>query len=152
MKLFNPRTHKPLDASAPAADNGRAAFNHAAEIGVSNAIAGTPLKGGIFIPVRTTVAPSMVGRGGGYFGSVGFYRADTPTLPRSCLLRLASKGGDLPPTIGAYIMPKHARTFLTYILVAVITLAVERNTPLSVIALAIAALVLVQVIGGRENA
>ncbi|QZA81970.1 hypothetical protein [Deefgea piscis] len=150
---MNPIAQKKALASQHAGlDNGGAVSLEADEIGVSNTIAGKPLQSGIFMPVCTTVAPSMVGRGGGYFGSVGFYRADTPTLLRSYLLRLASKGGDLTPTIGAYLMPKFARTFLTYSLVCIITLAVERNTPIAVIALSIAALVLLQVIGGRDHA
>jgi hypothetical protein len=145
-------SHKPLDGIGVGVDNRRAVSLEADEIGVSNNIAGKPLRSGIFMPVHTTVAPSMVGRGGGYFGSVGFYVADTPTPPLPHPLRLASNGGDLVPNIGAYFMPKLARTFLTYSLVAIITLAVERNTPITVIALSIAALVLLQVIGGRDHA
>lgn len=140
---------KALASMCAGADNGGAASYEAVEIGVSNHKAGTPLQSGIFMPVRTTVAPSMVGRGGGYFGSVGFFVADTPTSLRSCLLRLASKGGDLSSHKGAFIMPKLVRTFFTYSLIAIITLAIERNTPIPVIVLSLAALVLVQVIGGR---
>ncbi|MCB5195514.1 hypothetical protein [Deefgea salmonis] len=150
---MNPIAQQKVLASQHAGlDNGGAASLEAVEIGVSNHKAGTPLQSGIFMPVHTTVAPSMVGRGGGYFGSVGFFVADTPTSLRSYLLRLASKGRNSPSHKGAFTMPKLARTFLTYSLVAIITLAVERNTPIAVIALSIAALVLLQVIGGRDHA
>jgi hypothetical protein len=94
--------------------NDGSAFNSADEIGVSNKLADKPLPSGFFTSVYTTVAPSMVGRGGGYFGSVGFQFADTPTLLRSCLLRLASKGGDLIPKLEAITMPSPARVLLPH--------------------------------------
>jgi hypothetical protein len=142
-----------LDGVAAGADNGLAGFNSPAEIGVSINKADKPLHSGIFTSVTTTDASlSMAGRGGGSFGCVGFLVTDTPTLSRTCHPQLALSGGLLKPIQEAFTMPKHVRTFFTYSLVATITLAVERNTPLPVVLLALAALVLAQVIGGRNHA
>ena len=140
-----------LDALGKAADNGCAEFNSSAEIGVSIHKADKPRLSGIFTSVTTTEASFMAGRSGGYLGSVGFFVADTPTPLRTCHPQLALSGGLLKPTKEAFIMPKHARTFFTYSLVAITTLAIERNTPITVIALSLAALVLVNVIGGANR-
>ena len=102
-------------------------------------------------PVYTQVAPSVAGRGGEAFGLAGllFLQSLNPAFvpPPS----FESEGRGLNPEIGASPMPKTARIFLTYSLVAITTLAIERNTPIAVIALSLAALVLVHVIGGANH-
>lgn len=140
-----------LDALGVADYIGRTEFNSSVEIGVSFNKADKPLHSGIFTSVTTTDASFMAGRGGGSFGCVGFLVTDTPTLSRTCHPQLALSGGLPNPNKEAFIMPKSARIFLTYSLVAITTLAIERNTPIAVIALSLAALVLVHVIGGANH-
>lgn len=150
-----------LDALGKAADNGGAVSLEAVSFDRLNTEAGQPRYSGFFtslrfmrcgVPVHTIVAPSMVGRSGEAFGLAGFFCTSLSTLLRSRPLHLTVRGGDLTPTEGAYIMPKPARIFLTYSLVAIITLAIERNTPWHVILLALATLLLTQFIGGRNHA
>ncbi|QLG88613.1 hypothetical protein HQ393_10395 [Chitinibacter bivalviorum] len=90
-----------LSKLAQSVDNGLAAFNSAAEIGVSNTVADKPLtNSGFFSSVNTTGASSMAGRSGGSFGCAGSYRAGTPTSLLTCHPQLALSGGLLKPTIG----------------------------------------------------
>ena len=150
----------PLDTPLRLIKNAGLAFNHASSFDRLNTQAGKPLYCGFFtserlerpcVPVHAIVAPSMVGRGGEAFGLAGFLCASLSTLPRSRHLRLTADGGDLTPTIGAFIMPKLARIFLTYSLLAITVIAFERNTPLIVVALSFAAFCLAHVIGGARH-
>ncbi|AMC36621.1 hypothetical protein [Janthinobacterium sp. B9-8] len=131
---------------------GLAAFNHADEIGVSNEIADKPLPSGFFTSVHTTVAPSMVGRGGGYLGSVGLL-----------FRRYANSATFLPPSIGverwelnsleigASTMPKLCRVLLSHVSFSIVVLTIYSQASLAVIALALITLGLIQVIGGTQN-
>lgn len=152
---------KSLDALSVAGDNRRAVSLEAVGFCSLNDKAGQPRYSGFFtsirfvrfgVPVHTIVAPSMAGRSGEAFGLASSFVASLQTslLPRP--LHFAVKGGDLISDKGAFTMPKSARTFFTYSLVAIITLAIERNTPLPVVLLALAALVLVHFIGGANRA
>lgn len=140
-----------LDALGKAADNGCAEFNSLARIGVRFVQAAAP-SWGIFFAVITIGASSMGGRSlVGIFGCERFLNTLTPTT----LLRLpTSIGVERQINLicsGAFTMPRHARTFFTYSLVVITTLAIERNTPITVVALSLAALVLVNVIGGANR-
>ncbi|WP_273432276.1 hypothetical protein [Chitinibacter tainanensis] len=142
-----------LDAVAAGTDNGCAGFNSLAEIGVSIVMADKPLHSGFFTSVHTTGASiSMAGRGGGSFGCVGFHNADTPTLSRTCHPQLALSGRSLKPVMEAFAMPSHVRSLFQYSTLAIAVIALERNTPLIVVALAIAVFLLSHVIGGRNHA
>ncbi|MCB5196861.1 hypothetical protein [Deefgea salmonis] len=136
-----------LDVLGVADYIGRTEFNSLARIGVRIVQAAAP-SWGIFFAVITIGASSMGGRSlVGIFGCERFLNTLTPTT----LLRLpTSIGVERQINLicsGAFTMPKHARTFFTYSLVAITTLAIERNTPIAVVALSLAALVLVHVIG-----
>jgi hypothetical protein len=141
-----------LDGMAAGADNGRAAFNHAASFSRLNIKADKPLSSGIFTSVHTTGASFMAGRSGDAFGRAGFLDAGLLTLLRTCHLRLAANGGLLNPIKEAFAMPSHVRTLFQYITLAIAVIAFERNTPFIVVALAVAVFLLSHVIGGRNHA
>jgi hypothetical protein len=131
---------------------GLAAFNSADEIGVSNEIADKPLPSGFFTSVYTTVASSMVGRGGGYLGSVGLL-----------FRRYANSATFLPPSIGverwefnsieigAFTMPKLARVLLSHFSFAAVLLAAYAHAPLIVVLLSVITPGLVHLVGGASK-
>ncbi|QLG87067.1 hypothetical protein HQ393_01745 [Chitinibacter bivalviorum] len=140
-----------LDGMAAGADNGLAALNHAAETGNSDKLADKPLHSGIFTSALPLVRLSLASRGGDTFGYAG---SNLPVFPDPALCsppRLETWSGLIKPKLEARPMPKHARTLLQYLTLITAVLAFERNTPLIVVALAVAVFLLSHVIGGRNH-
>ncbi|WP_297574729.1 hypothetical protein [uncultured Deefgea sp.] len=150
-----------LDALKQMMKNAGLAFNHASSFDRLNEKAGQPLRSGFFtserlerpcVPEHAIVAPSLVGRGGEAFGLAGllFRQSVNPATFSPPPFDSGWRGFN-PHEKGAFIMPKLARTFLTYSLLAITVIAFERNTPLIVVALSFAAFCLAHVIGGARH-
>lgn len=139
-----------LDPCIRPPHNDLAAFNSAAEIGVSNYKADKPLPSGIFTSVNTIAASFMAGRSGGSFGCAGFLVAGTPTSLHTCHPQLALRGGLLFPYKEAITMPKLARALLSHLSFAAILLAAYNHAPLIVVLLAVMMLALVHLVGAPK--
>lgn len=106
---------------------------------------------GFFTSVATAL-PSMVGRSREALTPAGFQCTGLSTLLRAYHPRLTAGGGLLNPTLEAYIMPKHCRALLSHLAFSIVVLAIYSQAPLTVIALSLTSLGLVQVIGGKDHA